>query len=137
MKIYADFNGVEPCGTDGDELCLDLTGFGTLASLCRHSVKLHRGLCLTFSDFDGLVVTAAVDFDSSRVGPNSAGWYAKFRKADLREEEAVTDYDFNDHPCFKCRINLKPHFAKVGQQFHDRCPNCGTPVLFPLSAPDV
>lgn len=135
MKIYADFNGVEPCSTMDDELCLDLTGFGTLASLSRYGVKLSPGMRLTFSDTDGLTVTAPVEFDESRVGSRSAGWYARFRKIDLREEEPI-DHDFNCHLCFKCRRDLKSYLAQVGQQFYEHCPDCGTPVIYPLEPPN-
>lgn len=135
MKIYADFNGTEPCSAGDEKLCLDLTGFGTLASLSRHSVKLRRGLSLTFADSDGLTVTAPVEFDPRRVGRRSAGWIAIFRKKDLRDEEPV-DHDFNSHICFNCRNDIKEHLRAVGQQFSARCPYCGTPVIYPLEPPD-
>ncbi|WLI90836.1 hypothetical protein Q4S45_06885 [Massilia sp. R2A-15] len=135
MKIFADFNGTEPCSSDDDKLCLNLTGFGTLASLSRHGVKLRRGMRLTFADSDGLTVTAAVEFDGRRISERSAGWYAIFRKGELRDENPI-DHDFQTHFCFKCRNDFKPYLAKFGQRFDVRCPNCGTPVMYPLGPPD-
>jgi hypothetical protein len=135
MKIYADFNGTEPCSSAGDELCLDLTGYGTLSSLSRYGVKLREGMSLTFADSDGLTVTAPVAFDVRLVGARSAGWYAKFYKTAFTQEEPI-DHDFHSHLCFNCRRDLKSYLTKVGQQFKEYCPYCGTPVMYPLAPPD-
>ena len=43
MRIYADFNRVEECGSDSKSLCTNLTGYGTLASLSFHQLVFEEG----------------------------------------------------------------------------------------------
>ena len=134
MKIYVDFNGMESCSPTTNEWCLDLTGYGTLASLSNHGIRLARGMVLTFADPDGLTVNAPVEFDEHRVSKASSGWYAKFKKTDLRNENPI-EHDYNLHQCAGCRQNIKPFLDQVGRQYSENCPNCGTSVMFPLSPP--
>lgn len=133
MRIYADFNGVEMGPEPADEWRLELTGYGTLASLSRYRIKLGRGLVLAFSDPDGLSVVAPVDFDAQRISDNSSGWYAKFKKTEVHDGEPLADD--NTHPCFSCRNDLKAWLDNVGRQYRECCPHCDTPVLYPLSPP--
>jgi hypothetical protein len=134
MKIYVDFNGAERCASPSDEFFLDLTGFGTLASLSRYGIQVQRNMQLTFADIDGLSVTAPVEFDRSRMNSHCSGWYAKFKKVDLAEGTPV-EHNFESHLCFKCRREIKPYLNKVGQQFDEHCPYCGTSVMAPLLPP--
>ena len=133
-KIYADFNGMEVCPDSPDEFCLDLTGYGTLASLSAHEIKLSRGLALTLFDPDGLEVKASVDFDKRRVVTRSSGWYAKFKKSDLRSTDPQV-HDYSVHQCFKCRKNIKSYLDGVGRQFREACPYCGTSVMYAMLPP--
>lgn len=134
MRIYADFNGVEECTSSSGELCLDLTGYGTLASLSYHRIKLHEGLSLALADPDGLSVRGVVFFDQERVTKTCSGWFAKFQRTEMLESEHLT-HDYDTHLCYKCRKNIKPHLDVVGRQFIEECPFCGTSVMFPLSPP--
>ena len=134
MKIYADFNGMALCSQSTDDYCLDLTGYGTLASLSSSGIKLSRGLVLAFSDPDGLTVVAPVDFDEQRVSTRSSGWYAKFKKTEVREEESLV-HDYNKHQCFSCLKDIKTYLDEVGRQFREFCPHCGTSVMCPLLPP--
>lgn len=134
MRIYADFNGIEECLSNSNELCLDLTGYGTLASLSFHKVKLYEGQSLELGDPDGLTAKGLIYFDQDKISENCSGWFAKFQRDAIVGGEPL-DHDYNIHICFKCRNDIKPHLDVVGRQFREECPFCGTPVMFPLSPP--
>lgn len=134
MKIYADFNSLEECSPESSKMCLNLTGYGTLASLSFHKLKLKEGEILVFSDPEGLEVNGITYFDENRVSENCSGWFAKFERDDISEGEPL-DHDYDIHTCFTCRNNIKPHLNVVGRQFKEYCPFCGTSVMFPLLAP--
>ncbi len=134
MQIYADFNGLEDSAASPDDACLDLTGYGTLASLSLHQVRLRVGQQLTLCDPDGLQVMGEICFDSSRQSRHSSGWYAKFKRSDI-QNGAPLEHDYATHLCFKCRRNLELHLDKIGRQFNEKCPYCSTPVMFPLLPP--
>lgn len=134
MKIYADFNSVEECPSDSNILCLDLTGYGTLASLSLHKLKLKEGQSLVFNDPEGLSVSGVTYFDKDKISENCSGWFAKIQRDDIAEDKPL-DQDYDTHICFTCRNNIKPHLDSVGQQFRENCPFCGTSVMIPLSRP--
>ena len=136
MKIYADFNSIEECSSDRNKVCLDLTGYGTLASLSFHKLRLREDETFLFVDPEGLNVNGVTYFDKNRVSENCSGWFAKFERDDITEGEHL-DHDYETHTCFNCRNNIKPHLDIVGQQFKENCPFCGTSVMFPMSAPDI
>lgn len=136
MLIYADFNSLEGTSTLTDEVYLDLTGYGTLASLSLHQVRLRVGQHLMLCDPDGLQVRGEIGFDPSRQASHFSGWFARFKRGDIQEGVPLK-HDYATHLCFKCRLNLKPYLDKVGQQFDESCPRCGTPIMFPLLPPDV
>lgn len=134
MRIYADFNGIEEYDSDSNMLCLNLTGYGTLASLSTCQIVLQEGLLLELADPDGLSIKAMVFFDKERISKNSSGWFARFPKEDMSEGKEL-DHDYDTHLCFKCRKNIKPYLDEVGRQFSEVCPFCGTSVMYPLSPP--
>ena len=134
MNIYVDFNGTEVCTFAENELCLDLTGYGTLASLSFYGIRLTEGREIILVDPDGLTVSAKVYFDKERISNNSSGWFARFKKDDMWDGLPVK-HDYHTHLCFNCRKNVKPHLKKVGQNFAEACPFCGTPIMFPLLPP--
>jgi hypothetical protein len=125
---------MEEYGSDPTMQRLDLTGYGTLASLSFHQIALKEGQFFEFVDPDGLSVKGMVFFDNERISKNCSGWFAKFSKADM-SESATLDHDYDTHLCFKCRKNIKPHLDTVGRQFCETCPFCGTIVMHPLSPP--
>ena len=137
MRIYADFNGIESPSEDAAQCLLDLTGYGTLASLSLQQIRLHEGMSLTLFDPDGLEVEAVALFDESKVGKDShsSGWLAKFKCSLIKECTPVL-HDFDKHLCFKCRRDLKSHLLEVGQQYKEICPYCETSVMFPLLPPE-
>jgi len=107
-KIYIDFNALEGCCKDTDILVCDITGYGTLASLSFHKIRLSAGQSLFFSDFDGLCAKGTVHFDPKRVKGNCSGWFAKFCRSQLTEIESHEKFQI-PHLCFKCRRNLAEH----------------------------
>lgn len=52
------------------------------------------------------------------------------------QEGAPLEHDYATHLCFNCRVDLTPHLGKLGRQFNEACPNCGTPVMFPMLPPE-
>ena len=134
MLIYADFNGVEECASDKDQLCVDLTGYGTLASLSLHGVRVHEGQDLSLVDPDGLTANGQCHFDRKRVSKHCSGWFAKFARKSMTSGPPLA-HDYGIHVCFKCRRDIKPYLDKVGRQFAEDCPYCGTSVMLPLSPP--
>lgn len=134
-NIYADFNGIEECRLDPNMLCLDLTGYGTLASLSLHKVKLKEGLFLVFNDPEGLSVRGITYFDQDKVSGNCSGWFARIQSDDIIENEPL-EHDYDTHTCFTCRKNIKPYLDKIGRQFKENCPFCDTSIMLPLSPPD-
>jgi hypothetical protein len=136
MRIYADFNGVVEYSSASNILCINLTGYGTLASISSHQIVLKEGQFLELTDPGGLSVSAEVFFDKERVSKNCSGWFAKFSKSDMTEGEEL-EHDYDTHLCFKCRENMKQHLDKVGRQFSELCPFCGTSVMYSLSSPRI
>ncbi len=135
ILIYADFNGLEDCPIDADKVILDLTGYGTLASLSHHQIRLKVGQRFVFSDFDGLEVVGEVDFDSTRISKRSSGWFARFSRSHIKDVPP-REHDYSSHLCFKCHSNLKAYLDRIGRNFSETCPHCGTPVMFPLLPPE-
>lgn len=136
MRVYADFNGIESSSED-DGLChLDLTGYGTLASLSLQQIRLYEGMPLTLFDPDGLEVKAIAFYDARKVGENinSSGWFAKFQRG-LIKECVPTLHDYDKHLCFKCRRDLKQYLREVGQEYKEKCPHCKTSIMFSLLPP--
>lgn len=132
--IYADFNGVEECNSDPSVLCMSLTGYGTLASLSYHKIKLYEGQMLILGDPDDLTVLGQIYFDSTRASDNCSGWFAKFYKNEILEETSLV-HDYDKHLCFNCRANIKSYLDKVGHQYKEKCPYCNTSVMYPLLPP--
>lgn len=136
MYIYADFNGIEESSSDSSICYLNLTSYGTLASLSFYHIKLEDGQVLDFADPDGLLVSAEVFFDGTNASKNCSGWFAKFHKNKIIEIEPYS-FDFSSHICFCCRENMKVYLDKIGRNFSENCPKCGTSVMFPLLPPTV
>lgn len=136
ITIYADFNGIEECSFDPNVLGLNLNGYGTLASLSFHRIKLKNGQILCFGDFEGLKVIGEVYFDKEMISNRCSGWFAKFLEGDLIATGSE-EYDFDTHTCFNCRNNLKSHLDIVGRSFSfsEVCPIRQTPVMSPLLPP--
>lgn len=134
IKIYADFNGTEICTADPNILCLNLTGYGTLASLSFHRVKLRESQRLLFGDIDGLTSGGTTYFDKNRITKNCSGWFARIDQKGIYEDVAI-DHNSEIHVCFSCRKNVKHYLDLTGRLFDEHCPFCGESVMTPLSPP--
>ena len=134
MKIYADFNGIKTCSDDTTFVCVDLTSYGTLASLNAYRIILTEGLNLDIADPDGLTVTATAYFDKTKISKTCSGWFARFKRDEVMESHEIR-IDFSIHLCFTCRKNLKKYLAKVGRQYKEICPFYGTPIMLSLADP--
>jgi hypothetical protein len=134
LLIYADFNGIERDSGGSSRARIDMTGYGTLASLSLHRIRLETGECLTLADPDGLRVRAEMIFDKSRIADRCSGWFGSFDESAM-EQASSLDQEYNSHLCFKCRNNLFEYLNRVGRAYREYCPTCGTPVMFPLLPP--
>lgn len=132
--IYADFNSIDEYPLGSNRFLLDLTGYGTLASLSAASLRLEEGQVMQFFDSDGLCVIGKIFFDPTMLSKNCSGWFAFFDKTDLRECVPIK-HDFAIHLCFNCRANIKPYLDAVGRQYNECCPFCGAEVMTPLLPP--
>ncbi len=133
-KIYADFNGIERCEIDPTWAYLNLTGYGTLACLNFHRIKLEEGQEFLFCEPNDIAVLGVTYFDEKRIASNCSGWFAKCKWAEIFECPPF-DFDFGTHLCFSCRRNIESYLDQVGRNYDENCPHCSTAVMFPMSAP--
>lgn len=134
--IYADFDAVEDHAL-GDGVCqIDLTGYGTLASLSKHNISLFEGLSLKLSDQDELGVIAEAFFDESRIPPNCSGWFGQFQNSDIFEVK-VDGLIEKEHLCFSCRVDISRYLDEVGRNYKEFCPHCGASIMFPMEPPEA
>ncbi len=133
--IYADFNGITQLQNDDNFDYLDLTGYGTLKSLNSLQIKLKEGMKFIFFEPDDIEVVAEVVFDRTlgSLISNRGRWLAKFKYGTIRDCKKLDS--FETHPCFKCRTDFNPYLNKVGQNYNEICPICGTSIVYPLSEP--
>lgn len=133
-KIYADFNNIEDF--ENDSFCyLNLTGYGTLASLSNNQIRLMEGMKFHFYDDCGTAVIAHVFFYRNLVNNYCSGWFAKFRKEDIFYEPVV-EHNFSIHLCSRCRRNIYLDLDHtIGREYKGACTHCGELVMSPLFPP--
>ena len=134
--IYADFNSIMMSSENYDYECLELTGYGTIQSLNYLQIKLKEGMKFIFYEPEDIEVEAEVYFDRTTrsIISTEGRWLAKFKKGTIRECKKIQNWN-EPHPCFKCREDFKPFLKKVGQNYKENCPNCGTSIIYPLIEP--
>ena len=136
--IYADFNGWLGALDDDDFDFIDLTGYGTIHSLNSLGIRLKEGMKFIFYETNDIEVLAEVVFD--RTTPSliskEGRWLAKYKAGTVKDCSFSESANFNIHPCFNCRADFKPLWNKIGQNYNERCTNCGTPIGYPLLAPE-
>ena len=139
IKIYADFNGIIDCSEETSKSCLALTGYGTIASLSRHQIRLREGMILTFYEPNDIEVEGEVFYDKRIPGKfTSPGqWLALYDSEKVRKSQESCDLDLKQHLCFRCRMDLTSYLKTIGRQYKESCPNCGTDTMFPLLPPEV
>lgn len=134
QKIYADFNNLEHFEND-DFVYLNLTGYGTLASLSNNQIRLAEGMKLHFYDDCGTAVIADVFFYGNLINNHCSGWFAKFRNEDIFYEPVV-EHDFLIHLCSRCRRNIYLDLDQtIGRQYKGACIHCGELIMTPLLPP--
>ncbi|WP_430427998.1 hypothetical protein [Parasphingorhabdus sp.] len=133
--IYADFNALEEYAPDNGLCRIGLTGYGTLASLNKHKIRLFDGLRLRLSDQDELAVVAEVIFDANRIATNCSGWFGKFHRDEIFKIE-VRNHVGKSHLCFSCREDIHPYLNQIGRSYSEHCPHCGTAIMFPMLPPE-
>jgi hypothetical protein len=138
IKIYADFNGVTGCPDETPMTCLFLTGYGTLASLSNHQIRLREGMSLTFYTPGDIEVEGEVFFDKTTPSKfNSLGqWLARFDETEVRNSEEGDEPELMEHLCFNCRLDLTEYLRLIGRQYKESCPSCGTDIMYPLLPPE-
>ena len=134
--IYADFNGITGFPNDENEY-LDICGYGTLASLSRHKVRLEEGMAITFFEPGDLEMDATVHFFPDIVDAHNphGKWFAKL--VGMQRDNHADEREPNiPHVCFNCRNNLAQTFKEKGRQYKELCSVCDTPVMYPLLPPE-
>jgi hypothetical protein len=137
-RVYADFNAIEYLASDRSAALLNLTGYGTLASLSLQKLRLTEGLSLVLYEPDDIEADATVHFDESRLDPigRSGSWVARLDARKIRSCVGGETLG-REHPCFGCGKDLSDHFLSVGRYYDESCPQCGASVMAPLSRPDA
>ena len=97
-KIYADFNGIEPYEQDSRYSLLNLTSYGTLASLSENKIRFNEGMELTFFDPEGLIAKGTIIYVKERVSHNCSGWFAKVANDGIFDSEDC-EFNYGDTDC--------------------------------------
>ena len=137
-RIYADFNAIE-YPTDGSSYALlPLTGYGTLASLSRHGLRLTEGQPLILFEPNDIECDATAHFEQTRADPvgTLGEWVALISKNEFRN--IVGDEELSlQHPCFGCGVDLNNQEPPGWRSYKEVCNVCGTPVMAPLLPPSA
>jgi hypothetical protein len=133
-RIYADFNSIE--GISDNEATLDLTGYGSLASLSRAKIQLREGMKLLLCEPNDVEVEGTTLFDISLKDPagRTGRWLVKIDPRLIRDSQ-YTEANPKSHPCFTCRTELYEHLRTFGWNYNDFCPHCGASIMLPLAPP--
>lgn len=133
-RIYADFNSIEHHSEN--EATLDLTGYGSLASLSREKIQLREGIKLLLCEPDDIEVEGTTFFDTSHKDPagRTGRWLVRINPKLIRDSQ-YTETNPESHPCFTCRKELSDYLKGVGQRYNEFCPYCGTSIILPLAPP--
>ncbi len=135
LRIYADFNGIQPSPRNPERLGVPLDTFGSLRDLSNAGVQLKEKTQLTIFDWsdeeENLEGHCEVYFD----------WRARFWWAELNEsgilyvpkDERVTSTEFL---CLGCRSNLEDYFSKHGRSEDTKCSTCGTLITMAIAPPE-
>ena len=131
--IYADFNRIIS-SFDDDLEYLDMTGYGTLQSLNSLQIKLKEEAKFIFYEPGDIEVIAEVFFDRTSGSKITAKgrWLARFKKGTIRS--VILD-KFDTHPCFNCREDFILYLKKIGKNYNEICPKCGTSIVYSLIEP--
>jgi hypothetical protein len=135
-RVYADFNSIEYSSIDRSVASIDLTGYGTLASLSNQKLRLFEGMKVLLYEPNDIEVEGVAYFDRAQTDPagRTGKWFARIHSNIRDSAHPATEH--HDHLCFGCGRSLLPHLKAVGQQYAEFCPHCGTSVMAPLAPPE-
>lgn len=136
-SVFVDFNGFGNIEDDNFSF-LDLCGYGTIASLSNQMIRLEVGMELVLFAPGDIEVDAVIEFYTEIKDKFNLGgkWFGKFEKGAIRASKTAEDqYDYS-HFCFNCRLELSEFLDEIGRQYSENCPNCNTPIMFPLLPPN-
>lgn len=132
MRIYADFNGLEP-STDSGRQFVPLDTYGSLCDLARAKIILANGTKLTIysdsSDTEDLEANAVARFDSE-----FNCWVAEIDDDGIRDVPTLGQKS-SSLVCVACGQELDQYVAQQGLSERSLCPSCGTQVHLPILPP--
>ena len=132
--IYADFNALNPHADDAI-VEMQITGYGTLASLARQKLRFTEGMAMVVYEPMDIECEATAHYDSLLKDPagRPGAWVVRLNPTNIRE--SVQSQDNNgEHPCIICGHDFKVSFAR-GRNYTEHCVSCGASVMEPLAPP--
>jgi hypothetical protein len=135
--IYADFNALGNVGEGELFAEMDLTGYGTLASLARQRLRLKEGMEFFLFEPNDIECRAVAHFDPTRIDPAGrvGSWVARIPSPVTTRQSEQPEANSNEHPCIVCGSDFADEFAKVGRHYTEECAKCGASVMEPMAPP--
>ena len=135
-RIYADFNAIEYIDSERTKAEMALTGYGTLRSLARQSLRLEEGMTLLLYEPNDIECEGVAHFEMNIKDPAGrvGQWVARIKCGDIREckrKDVIWD-----HPCIECGTDLVKAFGRIGGNYKEHCPACGASIMAPMLPPD-
>jgi hypothetical protein len=136
-RAYADFNGIEYDTYNQPSAAIDLTGYGTIASLANQKIRLKEGMVLVLCEPNDIEVKGTAYFDHTLIDPagRMGKWMARINAKEIKDCEP-SEPMHHQHFCSSCEQDLIPHLKEAGQLYKEFCPRCGTSVMAPLAPPE-
>ena len=136
--IYADFNALEGAAEGAPFAEMEITGYGTLASLARQRVRLIEGMELLLFEPNDIECRAVAHFDAFRRDPAGriGAWVARIPTPVTVRDSTQAEEPSGEHPCMVCGGNFADQFASFGRNYTETCAYCGASVMAPMAPPD-
>jgi hypothetical protein len=136
-RVYADFNAIEYPVKGGSIAEIPLTGYGTLASLSRQSLRLIEGMKMVLYEPNDIECEGVAHFDRTRTDPagRHGEWVARINHR-LTKDNLTEKDEPKTHPCLDCAIELSTVFKGHERSYTEHCPACGTSVMASMQPPD-
>ena len=137
-RIYADFNAFQGA-VEGEAFAeLELTGYGTLASLAKQRIRLKEGMELLLFEPNDIECSAVAHFDASRKDPAGriGAWVARIPTPVMIRDSTQPEEPSGEHPCIVCGGDFKEQFATRGRNYIETCLYCEASVMAPMAPPD-
>lgn len=136
LRIYADYNGLQPSSRNPGRLMVPLDTLGSLRDLSNAGIRLREGLRMIVYDHsddrEDLEGDATVWYDAE-----AGWWYAELSEDGVRDVPArVRPDEHRPFRCLRCRSEI-PGRANAEWQPVAECPRCGTPYTAAIAPPDA